>query len=254
MLFQGIHPGPPPAEGGTDVILVHLIQDGGAQHFNGHRHPGQGHRQGREEHVEEKLPRAVCKGHKISRYKHPQGDPEDKAQQDAHKHRRNGHTDLIDHRDDPVQPAPLPPGRGNPQGEGGRHRDGEGQQHQGRRGRQLLQHHVLDRQVVAVRLPPVSLDEIRHPPAIPNQHRVVQSHLFLQLRHLFRGGVGPQHTGGRGPGNHLKGQEGEKGNNEQCNNESEELAQNIFHPLALLSLSGMAQGAGFVKRTGHSGR
>ena len=238
MLLQGVGTGAAPAEGGADVVLIHLIQNGGAEHLHRHGHTGQGHGQSREEHINQEGTRVFAEGDEPAGNKDLQGDAEDEAQQNAHKDRGHRHADLVHHGHDPVQSAALPLGQGNAQGEGGGYHDEECQENQGGGVGELLHDHVLHRQAVAVGGSPVSLDESGHPLAVSDQHGLVKAQLGFQSGDLLRGGVGAQHVGGRGARDHLKGQEGKKGNDKQCNNESGQFAQDVFHLPALLSLSG----------------
>ena len=176
-MLQGVGTGAAPAERRANIVFVHLVQDRRAKHLHRHGNAGQGNGQSREEHVQKELSGAVVEGHKVSRHEDPQGDAEEETEQDAHKDRGDGHADLVEHRDEFIQPAPLPLRRQDAQRERGGHGDAEGHEDQRRRSRQLFHHHVFHGHVIAVRRAPVPPDEVGDPAAIPNQNRVVQAQL-----------------------------------------------------------------------------
>ena len=121
-----------------------------------------------------------------------------------------------------VQHPAADAARQDAQGDGQHHREQEGHQGERRRHRQLVREHLPHALAVTVAGAEVAPDEISQPLPVTDEHRPVQPQLGTQGGHLLRRGVHAQNLGRGVAGNDGKSQEGEEGNNQQCNNESKE--------------------------------
>ena len=129
---------------------------------------------------------------------------------------------------------------GGPQAQGNGHhgdeqeaQDAETQRHQHLGGDQVP--HGLS---VIVGHAQVSGEEAQQPLAVPHQEGPVQSQILPQGSQLFRRGLGTQHGGGRVAGNHVKGQKGQKRDNDHGDKQHDNSLCRILHgsssPFSLL--------------------
>ncbi len=185
--------------------------------------------------IAEKPSGALGKGHELSGDEQTEENAEQVAEEDADEKGGDGHDHLIRHGDDPVKQAAFVLGGQDPQGDGEDHQKDEGQQRQGKGHGEFVGQHLGDGHGVGVGGAEIPAQEVPDPLKIPHVHRPVEAHGVPQGSQGFRGGVGAQLCRGRVAGDDLESQEGEKGNNQQCNNESDDFLYDVFHDLAFLS-------------------
>ncbi len=89
--------------------------------------------------------------------------------------------------------------------------------------------------MVAVRSAQVSGEKSQQPLAVPHQERAVQSQLRPELRHPFRGSLDAQHGSGGVTGDHIKGHERQKGDDDHGKKQHGNALGCILHGLRLPS-------------------
>ena len=234
MACQNHAPGITAAACGTDIVLLHLAEDGAAQHFHSHGNAGDCDGEGRQNHIPKAGSPALRIGNKITGNKYPKKGSENKGGKNADKKRRNAHDDLVKSGDDHIQHLAAGAAGQNSQRNGQHHGDQEGQNGQDKGDGQLIRQHSAHRHVITVAFAHVTPNKAGQPVPVAHQHGTIQSQFGTQSGHRLRRGLGAQHFGGGVTGNHLKRQKGEKRNNEQSNNQSDKFLYNIFQSSRLL--------------------